>query len=388
MSRRLSARWLSASVLGRRDVAVGDVAFAGLLGFLGALSALGLTGSNAQAWNAGAGAALAVLTMTTPVVLARRYPVPVAATLAVGAALNWALIGHLVRCGTGLPAVFYAAFVIGSRCTWRPALVGVTLLATNVACQSFSDPQLGPGVLVYMVPLTVAFGFAGRLVAGRNAAVARLRVQTAQLREQREENARLAVAADQTRIVGDLDGFLKDGVGRIAAAAAGGRNLLAAEPDEAEQAFVEIARAGRTTLTHMRDVVANLKDTAPTEPSPMLAQLDRLLAGATEAGTRLQVNGDPRLLPPGVELAGYRIVERLVVALDNDPAAQIDVTVVFGPAQLELIVAGPSSRRAAVRPTLAAVAQRAALHGGTVQTAVSGRLRTTAVRLPLAAGYV
>jgi hypothetical protein len=392
MSQQVSARWLRSPVLGLPGVAVGDVAFALVLCVFSVASAAGLTGSNAHNANAGWAASLAVLLMVAPVVAARRYPVAVAAVLAAGAALNWVAIGHLVRCGTGLPAVFYVAFVIGARCRWRPAVAGLALLAGNVVCQAYSDPQLGPGVLVYMVPITVAFAGAGRLLAARNAAVARLRARTGQLRAQREENARLAVAADQSRIAADLDGVLQRGVEEIATAAASGRVVLAAQPEDAQAAFVTIQETGRATLTHMREVVANLTDVAPTGPAPMLAQLDRLLAGASEAQPRLQVSGDPRLLPPGLELSGYRIIERLLLAMDNDPAARVEVTVTFGAQELELTVAGPSGRRsearAGVAAALAAATERAALHGGTLATSASGGRRTTVVRLPLAAGHV
>jgi hypothetical protein len=138
----------------------------------------------------------------------------------------------------------------------------------------------------------------------------------------------------------------------------------------------------------MRGVVAGLRDNAPTEPQPVLAQLDRLLSQAKAGETRLQVTGDPRLLPPGVELSGYRIVEHLLVALDDDPSAQIDVGVAFGSQDLVLTVVGPSARREAVRPALAAATERAALHGGTLRTKTTAGRRETVVLLPLTAAHV
>jgi signal transduction histidine kinase len=388
VSRRVPARWLASPVFGIRDVGAGDVAFAVVLSGLGAADMSGLTGSSID--HEGVAASLAVLLMTAPVVFARREPVLAAATLAAGAGLNWVLFDHLVRCGAALPAVFYVGFVIGSRwVNWSEAVSGVALLAVNLVCQAYSDPRLGgPSILLDVVPITVGFTVAGRLLQARSAAVARLRVRTAALRDQREQNARLAVAADQARIAGDLDGFLHDRVGRIAAAAAAGRARLASEPDQAEEVFVAIQDTGRETLTHMRGLVADLKDQAPTRPQPVLAQLDRLLGQATEADTRLQVTGDPRLLPPGLELSGYRIVEHLLVALENDPTARIDVAVAFGPDALELTVVGPSARRGDIRPALAAATERAALHGGSLHSEASGGRRTTVVLLPLAGGHV
>jgi signal transduction histidine kinase len=378
------ARWLTGPIFGWRDVGIGDVAWALVVGVAAVVSAAG-TGSNADNPRAGVAASLAVLVMTVPVVFARRAPVLAAATLAAGAGLNWGAIGSLTRCGAALPAVFFVAFVIGSRCRqWPAALLGGALLVVNLVCQSYSDPQLGgPGVLTLMVPITAGFFAVGRLLQARTAMVAALRARTAQLRAQREQNAGLAVAAEQTRIADDLDAFLHEQVDRIAATAAVGAAELDTEPRQAQAAFVAIQDTGRHTLTRMRAVVAGLRSESSRQPQPVLAQLDRLLAEGTEADARLQVVGDPRLLPPGVELSGYRIVEHLLLALDDDPAARVDVVVTFASAALELSVAGPAGRRGDVRAALAAAAERAALHAGTLQTQVSGGRRETVVQLPL-----
>lgn len=379
--------WLGrpGQLFGLRDVGVGDLAAALVLGCYGVLLAGGLGQPHTS--SEGAAAAVAVLLMTAPILFARRYPLGVAATLAGGAAFNWVVIGHVVRCGAALPAVFYVSFMIGSRCVGRRLRIGVALVAINVICQACSDPQLGAGVSVFMVPIALAFMAAGRLLRGRHATVARLEARTAELQAQRELNAQLAVAADQARIAEDLDGYLQGQVGRIAAAAAYGRQALDGEPDRASDAFVEIQDTGRQALTHMRGVVADLRDQALTEPQPVLAQLAGLLERATGAETRLRVTGDPRLLPPGVELSGCRIVEHLLAALDDDPQAQVDVTVSFAPDALQLTVIGPRSRRGDVRPALAAAAERAAVHGGTVRSQRSGARFESVARLPLVTGH-
>lgn len=381
---RLTRR-LTAPVFGWRDVGVADIAFAFVLSAFGVTSIIGLTDASNHG---GLGAALAVLLMTAPVALARRQPVATAAVLAAGAGLNWALFDHMVRCGVSLPAVFYVAFVVGSRTIgWRPAALGMALLLVNLVCQAYSDPRLGgPSVLPLMVPITVGFMVAGRLLQRRNVAVAELRDRTAEARALREESARLAVAADQARISAELGGFLQARVAQMAADASTGLAVLAEQPDQAQDAFVAIQGTGRETLNHMRGAVADLKDQTSTEPQPVLAQLDRLLSQATRARTRLQVTGDARLLPPGVELSGYRIIEHLLVALEDDPTSEVDVGVAFAPDSLELTVAGPSMRYGDVRAALAAAAERAALLGGTLKSRASGGRLQAVVLLPLAGG--
>ena len=174
----------------------------------------------------------------------------------------------------------------------------------------------------------------------------------------------------------------------IAAAAASGRESLDAEPGQAAEAFVAIQGTGRETLTHMREVVGSLHADAPTGPQPVLAQLDRLLGESDEVDVRLRVSGDPRLLPPGLELAGYRIVEHLLGTLEKNPTAAASVEVVFGADTLEFTVLGPSVRESVARPALAAAAERAQLCGGTVRSSLHDGLRETRVRIPLTAGTV
>lgn len=393
MSRRSPQRRLTDPVLGQRDIGIGDVAF-GLL--LSGIAVAGTSGLDKSANpNQSVGAALAVLVMTVPVVFARRWPLLAAASLAAGAALNWLAIGPMVRCGVTLPAVFFVAFAVGSRCHGPSRTVAAAaFLAVSLLCQSYSDPQLGgPAVLELMLPIALGFGVLGRLLRARDAILVRLRTRTSELREQREQNARLAVAADQERIAADLDGFLHDRVGRMAAVADTGRAALDARPLDighpgARDAFVTIQETGRETLTHMRDLVAGLRDDSPRQPQPVLAQLDRLLGQVTEAETRLQVTGDPRVLPPGLELSGYRIVENLLVALENGPSASIEVTVAFGSDSLELTVSGRSARHGDPRHALAAATERAALHGGRVRTQAGGGRLATVVSLPLVPGRV
>jgi len=198
----------------------------------------------------------------------------------------------------------------------------------------------------------------------------------------------LAVDADRARIGGDLDTFLRDRVADIATTAAAGQATLDSDPDQAQEAFVSIQSTGRETLTHMREVVANLRDQAPTEPQPVLAQIDRLLSQANLDDAGLEVTGDPRMLPPGLDLSSYRIVEHLLLTLERQPTARITIEVAFGPDSLQLKVVGPRARQGDARAALAAASERAAVHGGTLRSTNSAGRRETIVLLPLTAGRV
>ena len=371
-------------------VKVGDLVFGIVLSLSATLSADGLT-SNSGNSNAGPLAALVVLLMTAPVVIARRRPLLACAVLAVGAPLNWLLIGHLIRCGAGLVAVFYTAFAVGMTCDLGIAVAGVALLAANITSQAFSDPTLGTAVLPYMIPAAIGFAGVGRLLASRNATVAALQARTEELRREREDNARLAVATDQARIAGHLDDFLAEQVDQITETAAAARASVASDPERTRAAFRTIGQAGRAALGRMREVVAGLEWGADTvDPAPTLAQLDRLLAEAGESAARLEVIGDPRLLAPGLELSVYRIVERLMETTQpgRDRDTAVAVTLRFERHELQVSVAGLTAGRAPTRAALAAAEVRAAVHSGRVSSEDSGGVRTTVVALPLTVGHV
>lgn len=353
MTRRVVTRLLTYPVFGLGDVGPGDIALAVGLSAFGVALAAGLV--NAHNPHGSVAGCIAVLLLTAPVVFARRSPVLAATTLAVGGVINWWLIGHLVRCGAALPAVFFVAFAIGLRCRRRQALVGLALLAVNIVCQGYSDPQLASAkgaILVLMLPIAIGFMAAGFLLRQRNTAVACLRDRTDELSQQRERNAQLAVAADRARVASEFNSYLHDQVSQMATTARLAQERSTSRPDLAKEAFVAIQNTGRAALVHMRNVVGDLRDTAPTQPQPVLSQLDRLLGRITRADARLRVEGDPRLLPPGVELSGYRIVEQALLALENEPGARIDVVVDFKPDSLQLTVVGPSAGAADVRAAL------------------------------------
>ena len=138
----------------------------------------------------------------------------------------------------------------------------------------------------------------------------------------------------------------------------------------------------------MREVVGSLRDDAPTGPQPVLAQLDRLLGESDAVDVRLQVTGIPGSSRPGLELAGYRIVEHLLSTLEKNPMPP-------AAAWRSCSARTPSSSRWWARacaergPAGARRRDRAGhLCGGTVRSSVRDGQRETQVLIPLTAGAV
>ena len=376
--------WLWRPVWRLREVGWGDIALAAIL----SVWAIGLVSGLVVAKpHSGVAAAIVVLAMTIPVAWERRNPLAAAAAVTVGAALNELLIGPMVRCGPGLPAVFVIAFFAATRLDRRRLVAAAALCLAAVTLQSFYDPNLGASFLVAGVPVVLASCLAGRLARSRARAAAALRERNAELREQREQTAQLAVAADRARVAADLDDFLRDRITAMATAAAAGRELITADPAAAQAAFAAVENSGRATLAQMREVVGTLRHERLTAPQPVLAELGSLLESATTSDARLRVEGSPRLLPAGLELSAYRIVEHLLAALQDEPGARIDVLVRFAPDALELDVAGPVGRHADPMAAFSVARERVALLGGTLRIDTTPARWAALVKLPLTADY-
>lgn len=376
--------WLWRPVWKWRGIGWGDVALAAVL----SLYAIGLvSGAIPTGYrHGGVIAAVAVLAMTLPVAWERRSPLAASAAVAAGAVANEMFIGPMVRCGPALPAVFAIAFFAGTRLTRRRLIAAATLCLVAMTIQAVFDPRLGAGFLVAGLPVLAGFWLAGRLARSRATAAAALRARNAELREQRERTARLAVSADRARVAADLDEFLGERITAMAESAAAGRQLIGTDRAGADDAFAVVQHLGRTTLAHMRDVVGTWRQDALTSPQPVLAQLGSLLERATSADARLHVTGRPQELPAGVELCAYRIVEHLLGVLEDELETRIDVRLRFTPDALELDVVGTASERTDPATAFAVVRERAALLGGTLAVeTVLGRC-SAFVRLPLAAG--
>jgi hypothetical protein len=348
----------------------------------------------------GVAACLGVILLTLPVAWRRRWPLTAAAVMAAGAVVNGLAFGHIVRCAIALPAVYLVAFWIAARVGWPRAAVGLALCAADVVVEGYYDPQIGWPGITFVLPLMFAFVVLGRLLRARNRTAEALRAKSAQLRRQREETARLAVLADRTTLSAGIEGALHGRLGIIAGTAAAGLSLVAdpaidpaAANEEATRALAAIERDGREALGELREVVGVLREPAagppaPVQPQPTLARLPELISGLPSARATLIIEGEPRPLPAGLELSGYRIVEHLVEALEDESLAVLEVRLSYHPESLELHVTGATSTKTTdLRAVLAAARQRAVLHGGTVEGRVAdGRCSATA-RLPLVSGY-
>ena len=113
-------------------------------------------------------AALLALTMTLPVVLARRWPLLAAAAVAVAAVVNGLLFADLVRCSGAFPAALYIAFAVGARTRetgrgWGWTVIGLVITVGGLLAQWRGDAALNvdASFLPFGIGLAVACWAAG-----------------------------------------------------------------------------------------------------------------------------------------------------------------------------------------------------------------------------------
>jgi len=202
------------------------------------------------------------------------------------------------------------------------------------------------------------------------------------LERERESAARTAVDAERARIAQDLHDIVSHNVSVMVIQAGAARQVLASEPNEAEEALLAVEAAGRDTMTELRHLLGLLAPSSTGEdderlsPQPSLSRLSPLIDRIAFAGlpVEVRISGEPRPLPAGVDVTAYRIIqEALTNALKHGDGVKAEVTVRYADHALrvEILNTGPSVLSGGRPPGpegegrgLLGLRQRVAVYGG------------------------
>ncbi|KAB8195215.1 sensor histidine kinase [Nonomuraea phyllanthi] len=227
---------------------------------------------------------------------------------------------------------------------------------------------------VVLAVVLVAVWGAGRSLRLRRAYLDELKDRAARLERARAADTRAARAEERSRIARELHDVVAHHVSVMTVQAAAARRVLGSDPDLAREALSAIEHTGRMAMTEMRNIVGVLRTDARAElgPQPGLRDLPALVEQMREAGlpARLVVEGVPLQLPPGVDLAAYRLAqEGLTNSLRHAGAgAEAVVTVRHSPDELDVRVAddgqGTAGRSSRPGHGLVGIRERVALYGG------------------------
>ncbi|MFC8517013.1 sensor histidine kinase [Streptomyces sp. NPDC057257] len=337
---------------------------------------------------------LVVLT-ALPLAARRRYPLAVfgvvlAAALAIGDKASWI---NVLSCVIGAySAAMYSRY-------WARAAAGL-LVAAVLAGIAFrnTDPVL-PGWSSPVVVLLLA-GVLAITVRFWQRRLAESRDRYARLQKAQEEGMRRAVEEERARIAAELHDVVTHNVSVMVIQAGAARKVMDGAPERSKQALLAVEAGGRAAMAELRHVMGLLaapdtgRPDSPAdglEPQPGLGQLDALAERVRAAGTPVSVavSLPPDPLPPGIELAAYRVVqEALTNTIKHAPGAEASVTVGHTADVLEIEVTDTGATRDAPGGEgngrgLIGLRERLAVYGGelTAGPTLAGGYRITA-RVP------
>ncbi|MEG3628277.1 helix-turn-helix transcriptional regulator [Streptomyces poriticola] len=137
------------------------------------------------------------------------------------------------------------------------------------------------------------------------------REQWARDRAERARAARRRADRERLRIAGELHDVLAHSISVINVQAGVGLALLDTDPEQARTALTAVKAKSKEALGEVRQVLDTLRapGDAPRAPAPGLDRLPELVDQAASAGLKVQVDGRPPGLPPGTDLAAFRIVQ-------------------------------------------------------------------------------
>jgi signal transduction histidine kinase len=334
---------------------------------------------------------LGIALTAAPLAVRRRYPVAAFAVI----------VGAIIATRGWIPPVTFATAVFAAYCAvvysrFRQLALLTVLAGAIIVTTTF--PNTMPRVterytaILVVIP-TVAVGI-GMREWRRRAGDSAERLRRA--RAEYEAATRRAVGLERARIASELHDVVTHNVSVMVVQTGAARQVLAISPDQAREALLAVEASGRTAMAELRHLLGLLcpsgEEAGPGEasagaaalhPQPGLGQLSALLGRVSAAGlpVELSTTGTPRGLPPGLDLAAYRVVqEALTNVIRHAGPASASVRLDYRPGQLVIDVtddgrgsgrSGPGGSGASGVPAgpgagrgLIGLRERIALYGG------------------------
>jgi signal transduction histidine kinase len=313
------------------------------------------------------------LLWTLPLLLRRRFPFA-APVLAFSSQAASAFADPTIGAETTATIALLVAFwVVGAGNEGSQALAGAAIGFASLAVVADQDVKVGleeavSGAVMGGVICLIAYSLQRRARLDRE-----LEERAARLVREREERTRAAVVEERRRIARELHDVIAHTVSVMTVQAGAARLLLDEEPVRAAAPLISIEETGRQALAEIQRLFGILHQDAgevACGPQPGMGDLDALLAHAG-LPVELAVEGEPRALAPGIELAAYRIVqEALTNARKHAAPARAGVALRYGRDTIELEITNDCRHRTKGKGGghgLAGMRERVALYGGELE---------------------
>jgi signal transduction histidine kinase len=316
------------------------------------------------------GAALLIAVEAAALALRRRYTVLAVLVVmpfqVLAYQLGSAYSDHLV---TPFFVVLLMLYTIG-RHLEGPAMLALGVYAGGFLLWANASDDYADTPTDYLVTATLLVAapiIVGRVVRHRSRLHRTLRAKRERLEQERVVSAAAAAQEERTRIAAELHDVVAHALSAMVVQASGARRLAERNPERAGAAFLAVEHSGREALTEIRGLLGVLRrddEELALAPQPSLRHVNTLVHKAQAAGlpVEVEVEGEARELPIGIDLTAYRVIqEALGGAVEPGQAGGARVRLHYGADHVEVEIADDGSD--AARP-LQGIRERVALSGG------------------------
>jgi signal transduction histidine kinase len=316
----------------------------------------------------------AVILCTAPLIIRRRWPIPVL-LIALGGFSIAGVATNLAALAGGLIAAVSVGLDERHPVLGAIAAVGAAAaIALEFGRGSYTSLPIPP----YLAPfLMIGSAFlAGRAIASRQQLANQQRERANQLEREHEAAIRAAADAERRHIARELHDVIAHSVGVMVVQAGAARHVLTDKPEAARESLLAVETSGHEAMAELRRLLGVLNDNgelAPLSPPSGIDGLDSLVARVREAGlpVALRVEGQPRPLPPGVDVAAYRIIqEALTNALKYAGGAPAAAVLRFSADAIDIDVLDEGTVQTPAQGIgrgLTGMRERVALFGGAIE---------------------
>lgn len=311
--------------------------------------------------------------MTAAVAFRRRAPLLAVVLVSGGLSAQSALAGAAPVFG-GFVAAIVVTSSAGAYLRGRAAVAGAVLVAVGVVGTGLFDEggrsvaDFGGNLLIFGVIFALGVLLGER--RDRAEVLSRDLVTT-------EQRAKTAAADERARIARELHDVIAHHVSVMTLQAGAARQVLASSPERVREPLELVEEHGRQAMEEMRRLLGILRPVGAAEGAervqPGLRALPELVEQTRRSGIEvaLRVDGEPRTLSAGVDLAAYRIVqEGLTNALKHSDGGAVRVGLDWSPDAIRITVVddgrGGTSEAVGNGHGLVGMRERAALYGGSL----------------------